>query len=149
MGIVKNTFRFLNVFLNQALMPQFLFRNVIMTSGVTIAGPAAQHGLTDIRSGKGDPCTHCRAGISGVQNRLQPHARQRRNRKPGGESAMPQIDYRCKSCRHEFHRLVFLGDAEADAVCPACGSSEVEKSTGAEPVFNGIASFSSLAGDRN
>ena len=33
-GIVKNTFRFLNVFLLQALMPQFLFRNVIMAGGI-------------------------------------------------------------------------------------------------------------------
>jgi hypothetical protein len=33
-GIVKNTFRFRNVFLLQALMPQFFFRNMIMASGI-------------------------------------------------------------------------------------------------------------------
>jgi hypothetical protein len=38
-GIVKNTFRFRNAFLLQPLMPQFLFLNIIMTSG--IKAPAA------------------------------------------------------------------------------------------------------------
>jgi putative FmdB family regulatory protein len=62
---------------------------------------------------------------------------------------MPQIEYRCRKCGRDFRRTSFLGDPETAVECPACGSAEVERLKGAEAVFDGIASFSSLAGDRN
>ena len=38
---------------------------------------------------------------------------------------MPIFEYRCKSCEHQFERLVSRYDSPVD--CPACSSSEVTK----------------------
>ncbi|MCC7124116.1 MAG: zinc ribbon domain-containing protein [Acidobacteria bacterium] len=37
---------------------------------------------------------------------------------------MPIYDYSCKSCGHEFERLVRTGDTPA---CPACAATDLER----------------------
>jgi putative FmdB family regulatory protein len=62
---------------------------------------------------------------------------------------MPQIEYQCRRCGKQFERVVLAGEEENLPVCPACGDAKVKKAAGATPIFKGIASFSSLAQDRN
>ncbi|MGC8839589.1 MAG: FmdB family zinc ribbon protein [Anaerolineae bacterium] len=40
---------------------------------------------------------------------------------------MPIYEYRCSECGEEFEKFVRSMTAEVEVVCPACGSSEVEK----------------------
>ncbi len=63
---------------------------------------------------------------------------------------MPKIEFRCKTCGHSFERLVLRGDEQKTFPCPECGEKEkIKPAPGAESLFEGIASFSSLAGDTN
>ncbi|MBI4284232.1 MAG: zinc ribbon domain-containing protein [Chloroflexi bacterium] len=39
---------------------------------------------------------------------------------------MPIYEYRCRSCRHRVSILV-LNPAESSAICPSCGSTELER----------------------
>lgn len=40
---------------------------------------------------------------------------------------MPIYEYYCRACGSGFEKLVKVTDADAGVVCPACGSSEVER----------------------
>ena len=62
---------------------------------------------------------------------------------------MPQVAYQCRQCGEHFRRVVFLGDEQIRPKCPVCGTAEVKMETAADSLFEGIASFSSLARDRN
>jgi putative FmdB family regulatory protein len=62
---------------------------------------------------------------------------------------MPKLEYRCKACGEIFERIVLAGEEDGLPACPACGSADVSRTAGAPPLFDGIAAFSSLAGDRN
>ena len=62
---------------------------------------------------------------------------------------MPSVEFNCSACGHAFNRVVFKGDDTQGTVCPRCGSDRVESSPAAESLFDGIASFSSLATDVN
>ncbi|MGD8366020.1 MAG: zinc ribbon domain-containing protein [Desulfobacterales bacterium] len=62
---------------------------------------------------------------------------------------MPTIEYRCNQCDAQFTRVVFLGDEKVRPECPACGSSDVDNPSSAPALFEGIASFSRLASDRD
>jgi putative FmdB family regulatory protein len=40
---------------------------------------------------------------------------------------MPIYEFTCQKCQHLFEELVFSRTSEANVVCPACGSSAVER----------------------
>ena len=62
---------------------------------------------------------------------------------------MPWIEYRCRKCGHEFKRLSGTGEADERARCPRCGAAEAAVLPSTEPLFGGIAAFSSLSKDTN
>jgi putative FmdB family regulatory protein len=62
---------------------------------------------------------------------------------------MPQVEYLCNQCEKRFERVAFLGEEEDRPPCPACGSTDVQAPSTSAPLFKGIASFSSLASDRD
>ena len=65
---------------------------------------------------------------------------------------MPHIEFQCKTCGHRFERLVFRGEEKNRFSCPECGEKDpagIKPLPGAESLFEGIANFSSLAGDTN
>lgn len=39
---------------------------------------------------------------------------------------MPIFEYRCNDCRHQFERIVFTREAEAES-CPLCQSRRIDK----------------------
>ncbi|MCY3020078.1 MAG: zinc ribbon domain-containing protein, partial [Planctomycetota bacterium] len=40
---------------------------------------------------------------------------------------MPIYEYHCRSCGQEFEQLVRSMKTDAEALCPQCGSKEVER----------------------
>lgn len=62
---------------------------------------------------------------------------------------MPKIEYRCPQCGHRFEQLAFRGEEPRFTRCPECRSDTAERVDAPEPVFDGIAGFSSLAKDTN
>jgi putative FmdB family regulatory protein len=40
---------------------------------------------------------------------------------------MPIYEYRCSGCQRKFEQIVLRGRALEEAVCPRCGSREVER----------------------
>jgi putative FmdB family regulatory protein len=62
---------------------------------------------------------------------------------------MPNVEYQCKQCKKRFSRIVLLGEENDCPECPACGSKDTGRSAASAPLFEGIASFSRLASDRD
>ncbi|MDJ0782305.1 MAG: zinc ribbon domain-containing protein [Desulfosarcinaceae bacterium] len=62
---------------------------------------------------------------------------------------MPNLEYTCPRCGHRFRRIIMRGDPPAAAACPACRLAAVPPAQGPQPLFEGIAGFSDLAGDTN
>jgi putative FmdB family regulatory protein len=62
---------------------------------------------------------------------------------------MPTIEYQCLNCGHVFNRTVLKGDAPGSAACPKCHRGKAKPSTQSPRLFEGIASFSTLAKDTN
>lgn len=63
---------------------------------------------------------------------------------------MPKIEYRCPQCGNRFEQLIFRGDPSPRiARCPRCKRDTAERIDAPEPVFDGIAGFSTLAKDTN
>lgn len=60
---------------------------------------------------------------------------------------MPKIDYTCPHCDRSFQRVVLRGEEDHPAVCPHCKARDVKPAKGPESLFDGIASFSTLAKD--
>ena len=47
---------------------------------------------------------------------------------PGRSGSMPQYDFHCNACNHEFTVSMHIEDREkADIRCPRCGSEQVEQ----------------------
>jgi putative FmdB family regulatory protein len=65
------------------------------------------------------------------------------------EFDMPHIEYQCNQCKKRFERVQLLGEEKNRPPCPACGSTDVRIPSTSAPLFEGIASFSSLASDRD
>lgn len=40
---------------------------------------------------------------------------------------MPLYEYKCKSCGHEFEKLVSISKAAEPQECPTCGSKDSQK----------------------
>ncbi len=49
---------------------------------------------------------------------------------------MPIYEYRCKSCKTEFERLVFAGD-KPEIQCPECKGNDVQKKMSAASFMTG------------
>ncbi len=62
---------------------------------------------------------------------------------------MPHVEYQCKRCKKNFERVVLRGEEDTLPECPACKSTDVRRTASAPPLFEGIASFSRLASDRD
>jgi putative FmdB family regulatory protein len=44
---------------------------------------------------------------------------------------MPQYDYRCLDCQHNFSLILTLKEHEKQIICPKCGSNKVEQQVAA------------------
>ena len=62
---------------------------------------------------------------------------------------MPTIDYTCQDCGHRFSRVVLRGEEAGPQPCPECRTPDARPAKKATGLFDGIASFSSLASDTN
>jgi len=62
---------------------------------------------------------------------------------------MPIIDYTCQRCGHGFTRVALRGEAVPPVECPQCRAPDARPAKDAKGLFDGIAAFSSLAGDTN
>jgi putative FmdB family regulatory protein len=60
---------------------------------------------------------------------------------------MPTIDYTCSHCGHSFQRVILKGEEDRPVTCPHCKARDAKPVKGAESLFDGIASFSTLAKD--
>jgi putative FmdB family regulatory protein len=83
-------------------------------------------------------------GIAAVAAKIES-----KHSKTFGITAMPHIEYQCNQCKKNFERVQLLGEEKKRPPCPACGSTDVRVPSTAAPLFEGIASFSSLASDRD
>ena len=52
-------------------------------------------------------------------------------------SIMPTYAFRCATCGHEFEVTAHIADRDEKAVCPTCGSREVETVFGSFAVGGG------------
>jgi putative FmdB family regulatory protein len=62
---------------------------------------------------------------------------------------MPNIEYHCRHCGHTFQQVVLRGEEKQPATCPRCKARDAQPAKSAESLFDGIASFSTLAKDTN
>lgn len=60
---------------------------------------------------------------------------------------MPTIEYNCTHCGRSFQRVVFRGEEDRPVTCPHCKARDAKPVKGPESLFDGIASFSTLAKD--
>ena len=61
---------------------------------------------------------------------------------------MPTIEYKCQHCGHAFNRMTLEGDEPGRATCPKC-QTKVKPAMQSPRLFQGMASFSTLAKDTN
>ncbi|MEJ2158338.1 MAG: hypothetical protein P8X96_23675 [Desulfobacteraceae bacterium] len=62
---------------------------------------------------------------------------------------MPTVEYKCPRCEHAFKRTILKGNVAGSAACPKCHHDKVKPATQSPRLFDGIASFSTLAKDTN
>lgn len=62
---------------------------------------------------------------------------------------MPTIEYKCPHCGLAFNRTILKGEEPGSETCPQCRHGEVNPATQSPRLFEGIASFSTLAKDTN
>ena len=62
---------------------------------------------------------------------------------------MPNVEYHCRQCGRTFQRVVLRGEENRPAACPHCKARDAKPAKVAESLFDGIASFSTLAKDTN